>query len=213
MKKIIGFVLTIVLVSFFCNSSFCQENKFNFGIEAHLNFSQIEGDKLRGFNKVSPGIGLLGGYSFNNKNQLIFNPHFDIIGSNRSSEKLSSVRNDFIGEAHVSRIALLFGYAHDFGDSWTGESMFRVYVGIKYSRIIKGEVDLVSNMFGGLENVEEPTFKSSFNSLVLGFGRKLSHHTSIDLSYEHGFSSLLKDNNLFSRFIPFGLSLRLNYTI
>lgn len=209
---IISKFIFITLLIGYSNVLISQNQEFNFGFETHLNFYQIEGDGLRGFNKVSPGIGLIGGYNFSDRSTFVFNPHYDKIGSNLASESLSQIRGSVFGESDISRIGLTVGYALRFGDTWTGNFPFKVLAGFKYNRILSNKISLISNTIS-VDEVDKPTFKKTFGSLVFGFGRKLSQHIFLDLEYEHALKNILNENAYFSRYLPFGISLRLSYTI
>ena len=160
--------------------------------------SQVDGDNLRGFNKIGFSIGLLSGYSLSDNSALVVDLQYATFGSAQSKE----FGNPYL-ETEIQTINMLAGYSLRFGDSWDGSKKFRILIGPRLHAIQKSRLGR-NHVSGGLDRY--------FVSANLGFGVYLSNSFVLDINYNHGLSNILKTPmESVEKLNPYYLSLGLTY--
>jgi hypothetical protein len=186
--------------------------KFQFGVNTSLILSQIEGDQLRGFNKVGFSYGLVGGYSFNPSNWLVVSLNSSTFGSKKNEEKPSSVNNKILIETQLRTINVLFAYSRRFGDSWDNTKKYRALIGTRIHKTVDHETKVFDAFVTEPISFEDQDFKSTFFSVELGIGAFLRKDLLIDLTYNHVPINILKETKAnIVKSAPFYLSVNLSY--
>ena len=208
----------IILIPFFClnfYSSFSQKQGFNFGIQTGINLSQIEGDNLRGFNKVGYNIGWLGGYSFNATNEIIVSGLYERLGSDRSGTRTSRFGNRPLAEVNLQLASIFLAFSQKIGDSWDGSQKFRYVVGLKYNNILSEKSQLFYGDIDDNLQLTKEDFKKHYISMKLGLGILIHKKTALDLYYEHALQNIIYSENAtpLNKLVPFSLGLSISYYI
>ena len=206
---------TIILLAFLFNSLAAQAQGFHFGAQLSGILSQIEGDKLNGFNRAGYSFGLVGGFTFNETHALIINPQYAFLGSKKGSEKFSNEVNQLFIELDISTINFLGGYSFRFGDTWTEEKKYRVNAGMRIHRKINTKTNIIrTSQAANVTFDEDQDLKDFFMCLELGAGINLSRNFALELSYSHSLQNILKNQKgNITKLIPFYLSLGVSYYI
>ncbi|MEO1258540.1 MAG: porin family protein [Bacteroidota bacterium] len=209
MKKI------IFLFAFLFGNILTQAQGFHFGAQLSGILSQIEGDKLNGFNRAGYSFGLIGGFTFNETHALIINPQYAFFGSKKNSEKFSNEVNQLFIELGLSTINFLGGYSFRFGDTWTEEKKYRINAGLRIHRKIKSDVNIIrTSQAANVTFDEDEDLKDFFMCLEFGAGINLPRNFGLELSYSHSLQNILKNQKgNITKLVPFHLSLGLNYYI
>lgn len=184
----------VLLITGYC----AKGQKFHFGGSIALVASQVDGDNLRGFNKLGYSAGLLGGYSFSPGSWLVVDLQYSTFGSNQRKEQ-SPIRL----ETDFRSINILCGYALRFGDAWDGSKKFRVMAGLRMHSVQKA-------VLGGDE--DRTLVDRYFISLNLSLGLLMTENWLLDLSYNQGMSNILKNDIAeIDKLIPYYISLGVLY--
>ncbi len=112
-----------------------QAQRFQFSFHGAIVASQIDGDRIMGYNKLGYNLGIQGGLKFNDKSEFIVSQGFSSFGSSSGSVILSSI-NDYYIELSMKSANVLFAYAHYFGKKAKRsqkkvEANFRMYAGVR----------------------------------------------------------------------------------
>lgn len=209
MKKILIFYTLILL------GNLINAQGFHFGAQLNGITSQIEGDKLRGFNRAGYSIGLIGGYTFNETHALVVSPQFSFFGSKRGNEKFANETNQLFIEMDLSTINILSGYSFRFGDTWTEEKKYRVNAGLRTHRLTNTKINIIrTSQFAGVIIDEDEDLKKFFLTLEFGFGLNLPKNFGMEISYNHSLHNLLKNQKgPITKLVPFYLTIGVNYYI
>ena len=193
-------ILCIAVFTFsIVTDSDAQDRKFHFGINAAMVASQIDGDELRGFNKIGLQGGLVSGYSFNDQHWLHVGLEYTSFGSNKRNEDA-----EMSTEIGMQSINVVVAYSIRFGDSWEGDKRFRVILGPKYQRIITVKSS----------DVNEDMLHKDFIAGYVGFSYIFSEALMLDLAYTHSFSNILKEELISTNsLVPYYLTLGLTYYV
>lgn len=127
---IVRAICFIYVLPLFLTASYAQ--KFHFGGNISLVASQVDGDNLRGFNKLGYSAGLLGGFALSEESWFVLELQYTTFGSNQRKER-SPVRL----ETDFRSINVLLGYALRFGDAWDGSKKFRALGGLRLHSILE----------------------------------------------------------------------------
>ncbi len=171
---------------------------FHFGVTAAAITSQVDGDNLRGFNKLGFNVGLLSGYSLSTRSALVVELQYATFGSGHGQEYGVATL-----ETEIKTLNVFTGYILRFGDAWDGSKKFRLSIGPRIHAIQKAEL-------GGKEG--KGMLKRYFVSANVGVGAFLSEHLIVDLNFNHGLSNILKtEMEDFQSLQPYYLALGLTY--
>jgi hypothetical protein len=172
--------------------------KFHFGLSTAVIASQVDGDNLRGFNKLGYNAGVLGGFSLDPTNAIAVELQYAVFGSNQSKET-GVVRL----ETEIKTLNILCAYALRLGDSWDGVKKFRLLVGPRLHAI-------QSAKFG--DSSDRDLWTRYFVSANVAFGVLLADRVILDLGYNHGLTNILRqDLNVVDKLNPYYLSLGLTW--
>jgi len=170
--------------------------KFHFGLNAAVTASQVDGDNLRGFNKIGYSAGLTGGYAFSPVSWMVVELQYTTFGSAHGNEN-SPIKL----ETDIRTINTLCAYSVRFGDAWDGVARFRAVAGPRFHA--------VQHAVLGNTN-DRNQLKKTFFSLHLGCGMLLTENLLLDLGYQHVLGNILEaDVPGIDRLRPFFLSLGL----
>jgi len=188
-------VITLIIV-FGLSGLYGQ--KFHFGGSAAVITSQVDGDNLRGFNKLGFNVGLMSGYSLNANNALVVELQYATFGSAQSREY--GVQHL---ETEIHTLNILLGYTLRFGDNWDGSKKFRLLVGPRIHAIQKSRLR---------EKDGKGSLDRYFVSGHAGLGVLLSDSVILELSYNQGLSNILKTKmEGIEKLNPYYLSLGITY--
>ncbi len=186
----------VFLFSIVCSGLHGQ--KFHFGGTVAVVASQVDGDNLRGFNKLGYSAGLLSGYSFNSSHWLMVELQYATFGSNQNNED-----NATRLETEFKTINVMCGYVLRFGDAWDGTKKFRISVGPRIHAIQKSKLG---------RDDGHALLDRYILSAHASFGILLSDSFILDLSYNQGLSNILKTELMgIDKLKPYYLSLGVVY--
>ncbi len=176
-----GLVVLLILGS---KLSACAQT-FDFGIESGVGLSQIDGDNLVGFNKVSFDANIFTSVRFWENSNWKSSIGFGTLGSRRFDERSDiGIKKIVLRRITISN-ALLFGI----DDSWDGQSQHKIGFGVTYSRMISEKVTLInatvltdenSNIFG----------HNAFSGRLI-YSYSVSPNIHIGLEGEYFFTNIL----------------------
>ncbi|MDX1408206.1 MAG: outer membrane beta-barrel protein [Saprospiraceae bacterium] len=170
--------------------------QFQFGASAGIIASQIDGDNLRGFNKIGYQGGLLGGYALDERNWIAVELRHAAFGSVKKQEQRAHVA------VELRSIDVVLGYARRFGDRWDGQQRFRIQGGPRLHRVIKVKSDMI----------DKEDINTFFLSVQVGVSHLVSPAAQIDLSYTHGLTDILATSIAeIGKLQPYYLSLGASY--
>ena len=207
------FIVSVITLLVFCSTGSAQEGHFRFGARTSFGLSQVEGDNLRGFNHSSYEFALLGGYRFLDQSEFAVALNVEHLGSSRGGEDNPSNPGRYLASMDLDQMGLSLSYIRNINPDWDGTYKYRFMTGLKLNRILKSDVNVISGSVNDIYNIGEDDIRSQYISMHLGFGTHLSKNFTLDLNYEHGIQSILKDSeqNRFNKFLPFQLKLSLSY--
>jgi hypothetical protein len=172
--------------------------QFHFGGGIGLVASQVDGDNLRGFNKLGYSAGIVGGFAIHPEHWIVVELQYATFGSNQRKET-SAIKL----ETDLRSINVLCGYAIRFGDAWDGSKKFRAMPGLRLHALQKA-------VLGKEESLD--LVDRYFVSLNLSFGLLLTDRWILDLTYNQGLSDILKeDREEISKLNPYYLTLGVVY--
>lgn len=188
MKKL-SLILLLTLCYFAANAQ-----KFEGGVATGLNFSQLDGDRLSGYNKVGLNGGLWVSYPFNDK----WSAGLEFLYTQKGAVRLTS--QDTINSPETFdryrinylEIPLFAAYTY---------KKFTFQGGLTGGVLLKAEV----KDFTGIQDFKDQ-FKPFDNQFLLGAVYSINEKTAIQLRYQYSIRSLAKDDwrtvfvdNAFSR--------------
>jgi len=190
-----------------------QSNSFSFGFRVAGNLSQIEGDNLRGFKKVNPEIGLLGGYGFSSVDEFQLSLNYESAGSNRQGEDVPLISGNYLAEVDMNQISLFFAYARSFAEDWDGRHRYRAYTGFKMNRIMNSESNLRGATINDTYELQDGDFKNIYWSFRSGISMHAGPRLLLGLFYDHALESVLKSSEeiQLNKLIPFNLGIDVSY--
>jgi len=190
-----------------------QSNGFSFGLRVAGNLSQIEGDNLRGFKKVNPEIGLLGGYWFSRVDEFQLSLNYESAGSNRQGEDVPLISGNYLAEVEMNQISLFLAYARSFAEDWDGQHKYRAYTGFKMNRIMNSESSLRGATINDTYELQDGDFKNIYWSFRSGISMHAGPRLLLGLFYDHALESALKssDEIQLNKLIPFNLGIDVSY--
>ena len=206
-------VIISVFIALFLMAHALQGQKFKFSIHASALLAQVDGDKLRGFNKLGYTAGIQGGYCISPSSELIVTQGFSSFGSTSTNKSISKP-GDYFLEIDIVSANLLFAYAHYLNSGWSNTSSFRVLGGVKIHQVLSNEYSLNYNTFEENPPVRIEEFRERFLGLYLGAGYLITPNLYFDVAFEHALNNLLSDSNLNSEsksLNPYQLSFGLNF--
>lgn len=187
--------------------------KFKFSVHGSLLLAQVDGDKLRGFNKLGYTAGIQGGYRISQSSEFIVAQGFSSFGSTGTNKSINKPTDYFL-EMDMVTANLLFAYAHYLNTGWTSESNFRVFVGVKIHQVLSNKYSLSYNSFEENPPVRIEEFRERFPGLYLGGGYLITHKLFLDVAFEHSLTNILSDspsNSETKSLNPYQLSIGLNF--
>lgn len=208
MKK--NCLIVLLFVGFSINT---HAQKFELGIQSSFLISQVEGDRLSGFNKVGYSGGLLGGFGFNSGSKLVVGGFYSKLGSVRGGEQTNIRPENILVELNLSTANVLFAYSGNLGSTWSGNPRFRYLGGFRLNRLLSSSSKSHSSGIE-FENVrfDKEYLNNYFISLNLGLGFYLTPDLLFDITYQHSVQNILKDPKLnINKLAPFFLSFDLSY--
>ena len=211
-------IFCYILICGICNSTLlnAQNNRFGVGITSGVNFSQINGDKHQGYNKIGLSLGLNGIVNLK-KN---FNIGLEL-GYNQRGSKSGDIDPNRI-EFGIHPFNLQLNYAEViltpnlfFYETYDDYYRFRLSMGISFARLINANVkETILNEF----TVEEPIVyadllddfsKDDLNGLI-GITFYINEQIGLELRHGIGLKPIYKAPN--RTFLVYFLSLRGHYT-
>ncbi len=191
----------LVAIICLCCVTGLRGQKFHFGGVASVIASQVDGDNLRGFNKLGLSLGLLGGYSLSDAAWLDIELHYSTFGSARRNEDLGIQL-----ETEIRTINILTAYSLSFGDSWDGIRRFRLLLGPRFHVVQSARIG---------SQGDQTDISRVLVSAHAGLGVFLTHNSILDLSYNQVLGNILKTeireiNRLDPYYLSLGISLYLH---
>lgn len=173
----LNLMLLVAALTFF--ASFAQAQRFQGGITAGFNMSQLDGDRLAGYNQIGLVGGLRAAALLTDKWQLSLELLYSQLGSDRSRNDdpfsiYDNIRLNFV-EAPV-----LVSFI-----DWK----FRVYTGGSYSRLINYKVIDVL----GEDITDDQTFNPDMFCLIFGAAFHFSEKFVLDVRWSRHLNSLQAD--------------------
>lgn len=214
--KLLKQLFSIVGLVCFAMTTQLDAQEFRFGANAGFSLSQIEGDNLRGFRKINPEIGILGGYKISEADEIIVSLSYENSGSKRGNESNPLVQGKYLNEVDMNQASLGLLYSRNFSPDWDGTYKYRAYAGVRYNRIMQIKSSTVSSSIADTYTLDDNNdFKSNYLNLQMGFGFSLSPNFILDLGYFHALQSIVHNTEdlRISKMIPFGLKCSLAYYI
>lgn len=172
-------IVAIMTVCFFFQDADAQERRFNAGLIAGLNASQIDGDQLAGFNRIGVTAGIRGSAVLSER----FDLNVEMLYSQRGS------RPDIFNALLEPDINISLQYAEvpvyiGFYD-WKKDDYYKVKVhaGVSYGRLIKAStLDAYVDDQVDLEDLSD-SFNSNDLSWIIGASIYFSKHFGMTLRY------------------------------
>ncbi len=179
MKKTNFLNLMLPMAIFVLVSTTTQAQRFQGGITAGFNMSQLDGDRLAGYNQIGLIGGLRASAQLAEKWNLTLELLYSQAGSDRSrSDDPSSIYDNIRLNMVEAPVFVSF-------TDWK----FRVYLGGSYSRLINYKViDAV-----GEDITDNQTFNPDLFSLVLGATFHFSEKFGLDVRWSKHLNSLQAD--------------------
>lgn len=208
--KIDAFIVIILVFSCFLESS---AQNFSLGISGGVIISQVEGDRLIGFNKRGYTGSLNGYFHFNSTSSLVVAPGYSVFGSQRSDEMIPALTDNILVGLDMSTANVLVAYQHNFGDSWDGSHTFKIFGGIKFHQVVSQQVQVFTTRIASVQpKIDKSDMHGFFPSLNLGTGLYMRKNLSIDLIFDYGLTNLLKESKEnISKLTPFHLAFTIGY--
>lgn len=189
-------VLTIILILGLCSTSKSQEKKFKLLVIAGINASQVNGDKLVGFDK----IGLMSGAGISREITQKAGWQFEILYSEKGSKDVAGVNNlqlDTLFRFNYIEIPVLFNYKlYD---------KLQIQAGIYNAVRLKAEYDDYVNTFDRTNQI-----RALDHGLCIGVNYSLSEHWKANLRVSQ---SVLDINNSFERYYNLNTALSIRYQL
>lgn len=188
--------LTIMLILVLALNSNAQEKKFKLLIVAGMNASQVNGDKLGGFDK----IGLITGAGISREISKKAGWQFEILYSEKGSKDVASSSNlqlDTLFRFNYIEIPVLFNY--------TIYDKLQIQTGIYNAIRIKAEYDDYVNTFDRTSQI-----RALDHGLCLGVNYSITEHWKANLRISQ---SVLDINNTFERYYNLNTALSIRYQL
>lgn len=188
--------LTIMLILVVALNSNAQEKKFKLLIVAGMNASQVNGDKLGGFDK----IGLITGAGISREISKKAGWQFEILYSEKGSKDVASSSNlqlDTLFRFNYIEIPVLFNY--------TIYDKLQIQTGIYNAIRIKAEYDDYVNTFDRTSQI-----RALDHGLCLGVNYSITEHWKANLRISQ---SVLDINNTFERYYNLNTALSIRYQL
>lgn len=159
---------------------YCQNNVFSAQLITDLNFSQIDGDEMAGFDRIGFGGGVGVSYSFVPR----WTGHVELMYRNvgARSSYFAPIKQSI--DVHQAQIPVYISYR-----TWwvNGLSKFHFDVGGLYGRNIHTKIN-----FPRFEK-NDKFIQDNIYSLLAGFGLWINHHHGIKTRYIRSFTWLMKN--------------------
>lgn len=206
-------VFTIIIFLSLNSISIGQEHRFPFGLTSSIGLSQVDGDNLHGFSKLSYSLGLLGGFKINSGSEIRVRMSLANIGSQSLGSLKSSNSEKYLGEINYTQASLLISYAYSFNEDWDGFKTLRTSAGIQLNQRLSVSSNVVGLLIEDEYELSKDDFRRQYLSFHVSIGRNFTDRISADLEYFHGMQNILTDDEeiRFSKMIPYGISLMVSY--
>jgi len=196
-------IIKLLLISCLLSQKGIAQRRFNASVNSGVSFSQIDGDKLAGFDKAGYQLGITTGIELDNKMDLTAEFLYNHRGA--SSSIFFDKSKDIQINMNYVDIPLVFSIK-----DWEIEekNYYKVFAktGIQYSRLINSSTNFVK--------YELPlSMVSNFEfSYLIGFGYNFNNKTGIEFRYSR---SLRRTQNILiediGNFKIYYWSFRVNY--
>ncbi len=206
----------LFILAFFLFSQFSIGQKFHLDFHSGLNFNQVDGDNLRGFNDVGLNVGLKGGYAIMPNHWLVTGFSFQQFGANRKDERLSNQSVNFLLESQMNAAFVSVGYDYNFGDDWSGINKYSLQAGMKYGFILNNEINILKSDHLGIDYESE--LNQRIDDKLLGyyisFSRVLSKNFAFSAEWYHTVTNLVNEPiGTIGTLKPYTLSFNFHYHI
>lgn len=196
-------------------TAFSQNNRFGLGLAGGFNFSQIQGDKHQGYDKIGVSLGLTGIV----KLQKNFNLGLELLYNQRGSksgtvepERIEFGIHPFDLKLNYAEAALLPNFF--FYESYDDFYRFRLSMGISFARLINASVD--ETIYVGATSEEPIVYdelldnisKNDLNAIV-GLTFFFSNKLGLELRHGVGLKPIYSLDN--TTLLVYYLSLRGTY--
>lgn len=193
MNKIVSIIFLLTCITFKC---IAQDKKFNLLLIAGMNASQVNGDKLAGFDK----IGLLTGAGINRQVSKKLGWQFEILYAEKGSKDVAGVNNiqlDTLFKFNYIDIPVMINYSiYDKLQIQGG-----IYTGIRLKAVYDDYVNSFdrSNQIRGLDH-----------GLCIGLNYSITAHWKANIRISQ---SVLDINNTFERYYNLSTALSIRYQL
>jgi hypothetical protein len=209
------FVTIHLLVFGMAVTAFSQSNRFGLGLGGGFNFSQIQGDKHQGYDKVGVSLGLTGivklRKNFNVGLELLYNQRGSKSGT-VPQERIEFGIHPFDLKLNYAEVALLPSFF--FYESYDDFYRFRLSMGVSFARLINASVD--ETIYVGAISEEPIVYdeilgdisKNDLNAIV-GLTFFFSNQIGLELRHGVGLKPIYSFDN--TTLLVYYLSLRGTY--
>lgn len=197
-KRLICLILTLFCVLVFSAQSLSQDNVFSGRIITDVNFSQIRGDLLAGYNRVGYGAGVGVGYHLVPR----WSGHLELMYRNAGSRSsiFADVKHSI--NIHMAQIPVYASYL-----TWWDNGLSRVHfdIGMIYGRVINSSID-----FPRFED-NLIFIKDNDYSLLVGMGFWFNMHHGLNARYNRSLSVLMENQSEDLTWQLYYISLQYHY--
>ncbi|NNE26226.1 MAG: hypothetical protein HKN09_05235 [Saprospiraceae bacterium] len=213
-RKWLFFFLGSVLI--LVNASEANAQHFKFAVHGGIGLSQVDGDKISGFNKFVYDIGLEGSYQLSFRNEFAVVQSITRFGSS-TSENFPNSAQDYFVELSLTSANILFAFRHNVGlQSKRDEVRSTISFGLKVHQLISSDWDVKYNPRAGNKDIQIDGLKDRFLSTAVEYsihaGKGVFLYSTMDIVLQ-SIASDEESNGLVKGLIPYYFVMGVKYQI